>query len=297
MKRLPIVMVVVLLVSGGASARELAAHYVIPAVANTRGDAGSEWHTDLTLHNPQVAELPIVIQFLPSNRDNRDGVPSVTIPLGPWETVNLWDVLGPDGFDVQGGTGALLLYPDLDPAQCPGTSCDFAVTSRTYTLNPQGAGEFGQGIPGFPAALGLDWSVLAYFPQVFDTAEFRTNVGLASWTGATVTVRVDVQRADGTIVDSSDHAVPPYGHVQWRMKGAVEGGTAVAYVVGGPGDAIVYPYASVANWSTSDPTYVEAQLSPVGFSLQAAAARPARANPPRLPVETFRLNEPGRHRR
>jgi hypothetical protein len=289
MKPLPIAITVVLLAAGIASARELTAYYVIPAVANTRGDAASDWHTDLTLHNPQDTTLPILIQFLPSNRDNQGGVPSVTVDVGPWETLNLWDVLGRDGFDIV-GTGALLVYPDLDPAQCPGTTCDFAVTSRTYTLNPQGTGEFGQGIPGFPAALGLDWSVLAYLPEVFTTNEFRTNVGAASWTGSAVTVRVDVQDVDGSIAASSDHVVPPYGHVQWRMSGAVEGGTVVMYIVGGQDDAIVYPYASVADWRTSDPTYVEAQLSTVGFSTQATGARPTRVNPGRLPVRTFRLD-------
>jgi hypothetical protein len=297
MKRLLVAIAAIFLAGGVTSARELTAYYVIPAAANTPGYAGSEWHTDLTLYNPQPTTLPIVIQFLPSNRNNLGGVPSVTINVEPWETVNLWDVLGPAGFDAPDSTGALLVYSDLGAAQCQGGNCDFAVTSRTYTLDRQGDGEFGQGVPGFPAALGLDWKMLACFPQVFNTSEFRTNVGLASWTASTVTVRVDVQRVDGSIVDSSDHVVPPYGHIQWRMSGAIEGGTVVAHLLHGPANAVVYPYVSVVNWDTNDPTYVEAQLKPFWFSSQASSARPVWLSPPRLPVETFRVEELSRRRR
>ena len=267
--------------------RELTSVYVIPAAANTVGEAGTDWHTDLTIQNPQQHTLPILIQFLPSNRSNATGVPSVTVDVGAWETLNLWDVLGPDGFDVRGSTGALLVYPDDQEITCSGSQCDFALFSRTYTFNPQGEGEFGQAIPGFPADLGLDRSVLAYLPQVSNTPDFRTNLGVASWTGSGVTVRADIQDESGTIVDSSDHYVPPFGHIQWRMSPAVEGGTAVIYMVGGPTDAVVYPYGSVINRPTGDPAFVEAQLSAVGFTAQATTARLPRANPARIPVPRF----------
>jgi len=276
-------------------ARELTWVYVIPAAANTPGDRGTDWRTDLTLFNPQGHSLPILVQFLPSNRSNADGVPSVTVTVAPQQTLNLWNVLGPDGFDARGSTGALLIYPDLEASQCGGGACDFAVFSRTYTFDPDGgSGEFGQAIPGFPAALGLDWTVFAYLPQVFDTADFRTNVGLASWTASAVTVRVDVQDAAGNLIDRSDHYVPAYGHVQWRLGEEVEGGTVVVYIHNGAGDAVVYPYASVVNNATGDPAYVEAQHSGVELAATLAAARaagsdavPPRAGPARLPVPTF----------
>ncbi|NWF99776.1 MAG: hypothetical protein HXY19_02370 [Thermoanaerobaculaceae bacterium] len=278
----------VTLVAGTVSGRELTWVYVVPAAANTTGLNGTDWHTDLTLYNPHTTTLPVVLQFLPSGRDNRSGVPTVELELAPWETLNLWDVLGPHGFAARGKTGALLVYADDDRVSCSGSSCDFAVFSRTYTLNPSGgSGEFGQGIAGFPASLGLDRSVIAYLPQLTDDSSFRTNLGVASWTAAAVTVRVELQDRSGHILDRRDHVVPPYGHIQWRVEHGVAGGTAAVYIVAGPDDAMVYPYASVVNWVTGDPAYVEAHLTTVGLTAQTALGRSPRQRPPALPVPTF----------
>lgn len=279
-------------IAGTAGARELTWIYVVPAAANTTGLAGTDWHTDLTFYNPHSTPLPVILQFLPSGRDNRSGVPTVEIELAPWETLNLWNVLGPDGFDARGKTGALFAYADDQRVSCSGSTCDFAVFSRTYTLKPGGgAGEFGQGIAGFPADFGLDRSVIGYLPQLLDDDDFRTNLGVASWSSETVTVRIDLQDDAGNILDRRDHSIPPYGHLQWRVEHGVAGGTAAVYIARGPDDAVIFPYASVVNWATGDPTYVEAHLTTVGLTAQAAAARPARSRPPALPAPTFSLEK------
>jgi len=279
----------------GLSARELTSTYVVTAAANKVGVAGTDWHSDLTLYNPQSVALPVVLQFLPTGRSNSGSVPTVTFDIGPWETLNLWDVLGPNGFNARGSTGALLIYADDEKVTCAGASCDFAVFCRTYTLNPGGgAGEFGQSVPGFPANLGLDYSVIAYLPQLSDDSEFRTNLGVASWTDAMVRVRVDLQDTAGNIIDSRDHWVPPYGHIQWRLERSVTGGTAAVYVVDGPDESVVYPYASVVNWATGDGVDIEAHLTTVGLPAQGVAVSAARAAPrPRpgaTPVPGFSLS-------
>jgi len=283
------------------AARELTSSYVVTAVANKIGAAGTDWHSDLTLYNPQSTTLPVVVQFLPTGRSNAGSVPTVTLDLGPWETVNLWDVLGENGFAARGWTGALLVYADLEKTACSGASCDFAVFCRTYTLRPGGGtGEFGQAVPGFPANLGLDSSVIAYLPQLSDDTDFRTNLGVASWTDAMVKVRVDLQDAAGNIVDTRDHWVPPFGHVQWRLERGVTGGTAAVYIVEGPSDAMVYPYASVVNWATGDGVDIEAHLTAVGLPAQGIAVSGARAasrpRPGAAPVPGFSLPELSRRR-
>jgi hypothetical protein len=267
-------MLLTLAVPAGLAARELTSAYVVTAVANKVGMAGTDWHSDLTLYNPHSVALPVVLQYLPTGRSNAGSVPTVTLDVGPWETLNLWDVLGPNGFAARGYTGALLVYADTDKVTCSGPSCDFAVFSRTYTLEPGGgAGEFGQSVPGFPANLGLDYTVIAYLPQLSDDGDFRTNLGVASWTNAMVRVRVDLQDAAGNVIDTRDHWVPPYGHIQWRLEKGVTGGTAAVYIVDGPDDAIVYPYASVVNWETGDGVDIEAHLTTVGLSTQGVTAK------------------------
>ena len=297
MTRRLIIPVALLVLAATANARELTSAYVVPAVANKVGWAGTDWHTDLTLYNPQSRVLYVQIVFLPTGTDNTVAPFAPLVDVQPWETVNLWDVLGPYGFDARGQTGALLVYADAAANSCPNavgdTSCDFAVFARNYTLNPLGGGgEFGQAFPGFPAGLGVTNGYIAYLPQLTDGGEFITSVGVASWTAAPVTVQVDLQDVTGRVVTSYRILLPPYGHAQDRVPVALQGGTAAAYVVAGPAESTVFPYATVRSAITGDPVTVEAQISAVGLSAQAAslhraATRPA---PPRAQaVPSFSL--------
>ncbi len=286
-----------------ALAREMTSAYVVTAVANLPGAGGTDWHTDLTLYNPHSSVLYVKLVYLPTDTDNSGGAPTAPlIDLQPWETLNLWDVLGPNGFDARGGKGAMLVYADTTANSCPGTagdtSCDFGVFARNYTLDPSGAGgEFGQDFPGFPANLGVDSTVIAYMPQISDDGDFRTNVGVASWTNAWVTVREDVQDAAGNIVGRYDHPIPPNGHEQWRLETrGLTGGTVAVYLQNAPNTAMVYPYATVVNNATGDATTVEAQITPVGLPGQAASVHAAtvrrvalRSVPPPLPAPRFSL--------
>jgi hypothetical protein len=289
-----------LALTAAAGARELTSAYIVTAVANTPGAGGTDWHSDLTLYNPHDHALPVVLQFLPTGRDNGGGAPTVEIELYPWETLNLWDVLGPQGFDARGRIGALLAYADDQRIDCSGiaSACDFAVFSRTYTPRPGGgAGEYGQALPGFPSHLGLDWSVIAYLPQVMNDGEFRTNLGVASWTGALVRVRLELQEPAGTVIDRREVWIPPFGHAQWRLEPRVTGGTVAVWIVDGPADAMVYPYASVVNEATGDPVNVEAQLTPVGLTAQAVRLRSERPAPVRETVPGFERVRLSRERR
>ena len=295
MVRKLVVAAAVLALASGALAREMTSVYVVTAVANKQGWLGTDWHTDLTLYNPHKHVLYVKLAFLPTGQDNSGGVPTAPpIDLQPWETLNLWDVLGPYGFNARGQTGALLVYADVDANSCPNTkgdtSCDFAVFARNYTLSPLGGGgEFGQDFPGFPANLGLEYGFIAYLLQLTDDQEFITSIGVASWTKAWVTARVDLQDTAGNVVRNYQLLVPPYGHVQGRIPVGLKGGTAAVYIVDGPDDAAVYPYATVRSAITGDPTTIEAQISTVGLSAQAASLRPnvLRGRPAAIPVPDF----------
>jgi hypothetical protein len=248
---------------------ELAQAWMVDAAANSEGYQGTYWLTDLSLHNPHEYDLPVVIQALPSSRVNYQ-VPTLTLTLYPWETFNLWDAYGPDALDVE-GTGAILVYADLDAGlSCsPASSCAFLVTSRTYTPEPlPGQGEYGQTIPGLAVDQGVDWSTFGYLAGVLNDGQwFRTNVGVASWTGEWTSVRIDIQDADGTILATQDLSIPPYGHIQRRLSTAVSGGSLVFYLTDGPDGALVFPYASVVNELTGDPSFFPASPSGIGVTL------------------------------
>jgi len=277
-----------LLLAWPLGARELASLYMVPAAANNPGRGGTYWRTDLTLVNPHDFALPVVLQFLPTGKDNSGGVPTVTFELYPYETLNLWDVLGPRGFNRQ-DVGALLVGADEERITCAQQRCHFVVFSRTYTLGPL-PGEFGQALPGFPAGWGMDSTVLAYLPQISQDQDFRTNLGVASLSNQWVEVGFDLQAPDGRLLDRQSTWVPPFGHVQWALTRPVTGGSVVMYVRRGPQDAMLFPYASVVNERTGDPVYVEAHMTPVGLSAQSLGTRtPPRLKIPRLPAPSFAL--------
>ena len=267
-----VVTLLVALISTAITAEaQLDADWMIPAAAHNAGSRGTFWMTDLSIHNPHEYELPVVVQALPSDTAN-DEVPTLTFDLYPWETLNLWDVLGPEVFDL-GGTAALLVYADTSLACDPIEDCHLLVTSRTYTPEKEGAGEFGLTVPGAGVGRGTDWSTLGYAAGILNDGEyFRCNVGVASWTPEWTTVQLDVQSADGSIEYSEVFEVPPFGHLQRRLPKSASGGSLAFYLIEGPDDSLVFPYATVINQETGDGSYVFAEASVVGDSVAKHAA-------------------------
>jgi len=270
----------VIAVCAAQASAQLSADWMVPAAASNAGARNTFWRTDLSLHNPHEYELPVVVQALPSFTVN-DVVPTLEFTLAPWQTLNLWDVLGPGIFDLE-GTAAILAYADTNLACDPIEACHFLVTSRTYTPDQVGDGEFGLTVFGAGVERGTDWASLAYAAGILnDGTSFRCNVGVASWTPRWTTVRLDIQDAEGFILSSEILEVPPFGHVQQRLAEKMEGGSLVFYIESGPEDALVFPYATVINQKTGDPSYFFAEPSPVGVSV--AKKTPRREGRPEKP--------------
>jgi len=284
-----------LVVAASVAEAQLSGGWVIPAVAHTDGVAGTFWRSDVSLHNPHEYELDVVVQALESGQENWT-VPTMELTLAPFETVNLWDALAPDLFDVH-GTAAMLAYVDPDQSCDPIEVCDFLATSRTYTVDPQGSdGELGQGVGGCQVEAGLDWSTFGYVAGILnDGVDFRCNVGVASWTASWTTVRVDVQDSLGSILATEELEIPPFGHAQSRLQTAVGGGSLVFYVVDGPDSALVFPYASVVDQRTGDPSFFAAVPSVVGVSVGKAQSLLETPSVPLSDGEPLRLRPEQRH--
>lgn len=258
---------------------QLSLQWMVPAAANTGGLNGTHWHTDLSVHNPHSFELPVVLQFLPS-RTNNEQADTLYLTVDPWATFNLWDVLGEGYFAVE-GTGAILVFADWELPCDPPEECDFLVTSRTYTLDPGGSsGEYGQTIPGSSTWIGIDLNTLGYAAGILnDGLSFRTNFGIASWSSDWTSVVVDVQDADGALLESQIVDIPPYGHIQERLPTLVEGGSLVFWLEDGPEDALIFGYSSVVDETTGDASFQMAQPSTVGFTSNKAGERSGQRRP------------------
>ena len=184
----------------------------VPASAHASGLNGSNWRTDMEVHNPGTTAVTYSIALLRQFTDNGGSVPTRTYSLGPQQSVRYVDVLstvfstdGAAALRVTSQSGALL------------------VNSRTYNLIgtnsvglPVGA-SFGQFVPGLAESEAIGQGEEGRIIQLThrDAAtlvDFRSNVGFVNTTASPIDLRIDLMNADGgllaTIQDDRTHLRP-----------------------------------------------------------------------------------------
>lgn len=181
----------------------------VPASAHAAGLNGSNWRTDLEVHNPGSTAVTYSVALLMQSTDNGGSVPTRTFSLGPQQSVRYVDVLstvfstdGAAALRVTSQSGALL------------------VNSRTYNLiGPNSVGlpvgaSFGQFVPGLAESeaigQGEEGRIIQLTHRDSSTlADFRSNVGFANTTASPIDLRIDLMGADGgllaTIQDDRTH--------------------------------------------------------------------------------------------
>ena len=225
--------------------------YVVAAAAHVPGAAGTNWVTDLVLHNPGTEDAIVDVFFLETGKDNSAAQPSeFTVPAE--SSVRFPDVLA-SPFGLGHATGALYI----------GSDRPLVVSSRTF--NDAAEGTFGQFIPGPDLSRSLGTSETAILVQLEEAADssrgFRTNFGVANVSGVPIHVVVDGYAADGARLGSVGLDVPAWSHVQInRILSSRLGAPAAddAYLVARTDTegACWFAYASVVDNRSGDPTYV-----------------------------------------
>lgn len=254
--------------------------YVIAAAANQRGNFGSHWMTRFSVFNPHVDyPLTVSITFLPTG--GAKGFEEL-VELPP-NSLAYSDNLLQDLFGVAGG-GSLLIatFPEDNPGVPNDVlSRSFLVNSETFNNLPSGT--YGQQIPGVWAGL-LDFdsdqiSSIAHGIRNIASAGWRANVGAVNLGRCQVTLRVSVYDADGKrILNQAPMYLPPLGHFQDRLPVTVDSGT-VEFFVDDPCSsddalyAVVFPYVSVIDQYSGDPTYQTPTLLAPSNILYAKSAK------------------------
>lgn len=237
--------------------------YVITGAANGNGQNGTRWLTQFSLFNPHLDyDLRISVTLLPTG-----GKPGIEkLVLVPANSITWSDNLITDLFGLSSGSGSLLVATFAEDN--PGVPNDvlsrsFLVTSNTY--NDARTGTFGQTVPGVWAGL-LDFdtdgiSAVSHGIRNSNQSGWRTNIGAANLGRCNVTLRVSVYDADGhTILNQAPFVLPPLGHFQDSLPVAVEAGS-VEFFVDDPcatsndNYAVVFPYTSMIDNFSGDPTY------------------------------------------
>jgi hypothetical protein len=239
-----------------ASNDRLAPAYMVPLVARTPGHAGSFWRTDLVVINPQKHPLRVTAQFLPTGTDNAAAA-TVTDTLAPGQIVDIPDVLTLQPFEGLGRLGAMLVHATDPAGACAGDRCNFLVLSRTYNTSASpGSWRAVEWLAGVAAADATRYGDRAVFTRVSNNSVVRTSVGLASWSAELMRVSIKILRADGTIVQSLDLEMPPFGHLHIPLSPQINDGKIQVELLSSGDRAVVVPYTSAVESTSGLPAHL-----------------------------------------
>ncbi len=228
----------------------------VVATAHASGAGGTNWRTDLEVHNWGDVNTRYAIEMLEHGADNTEPE-TRSFLLGPGESERFEDIL----MNEFGFTGAAAL-------RIRHTDGHVLVTSRTFNLlgggNSMGlpAGStFGQYIPGIDATRAIPFGEEGRIIQLANTpgeaSGFRTNLVLVNRSLLTIDVEIDLFSADGTLLGTRTRTLLPREYRQInRVFEKVTGseivdGYAVVRTITDAGS--VFALGSVVDNLTGDP--------------------------------------------
>jgi hypothetical protein len=225
----------------------------VAATAHVAGAAGTDWRTDLELHNPGSSEGRYEIALLETNRNNSSPRTAV-FTVGPGESLRLEDILA-SAF-AYGGTAALRITP-LSGAV-------LILTSRTYNLTDEGT--YGQFLGGVTESQAIGDDEQGIMIQLShhrgSSAGYRTNIGFLNCGASPITVHVELYSSDGTLLGALDYELGPSTHKQankiFQEVAAADIDDGYAVVTTTTAGARFLAYASVVDNATGDPVYIPA---------------------------------------
>jgi hypothetical protein len=213
----------------------------VPAAAHTPGVGTSRWRTDLAVLNSCPTEAVVEIRLHAG-----DEVLQETFIVASEEQQIFTDVV------------ALLTPANTSGALEVVSEFGVNVTSRTY--NQSSTGTFGVGLDGVTPQAGFDTGATAFLQQLREDGSFRTNIGALNMAPSPAIVSVELIDRTGALVGDFQLEIPPGETVQDNRpfrrrfgRSNIVGGYARLRVDSGTG---VYPYATVIDNATGDPTAV-----------------------------------------
>lgn len=218
----------------------------LPGAAHAMGALGSEWRTDLELHNPGPLPVQSRVDLLAHGQDNSAPVTWQAPLLPAGSSLRVADVLvtafGADG------SATLRVRPE------GGT---IMAAARTYSVSA--AGTRGQLVPGvaFRDALRQgEVAVLSHLCHEPGLAGWRTNIGVVSAGAAPTVVRLRLRDAGGQELAVREVALAPFGYRQLNdvfaglVPVALEGASAAIWT--DTLDGVFVAYASVVDNQSGD---------------------------------------------
>jgi subtilisin-like proprotein convertase family protein len=214
----------------------------VPVVARTAGAAGTDWKSDLWLHNPTDVPQSVVVRF----HQPQQAPAEKTVLLPPHSSSFHEDVVR-SLFDATTSG-----WIEIDPSR-------IVASSRTW--NDHVSGSFGQSIPAFPPEAVVRTGGKRIVPLAEMNSDFRTNVGATEVMGESILLQISVDDEAGHPRCSFTHRLPPLSNFQTSIaqRGCegVAGGRIVFSIESGDGGVI--PYASIVDQVTGDPSWLSGE--------------------------------------
>lgn len=225
----------------------------VPGTAALVGASGSNWKTDLEIHNAGTAHAEFTVALF-RRGETTTSPPTKTLSLDPGRSVRYANALQ-----------TLFAFSGAATLRVTSASADIVATSRTYNDQPQGT--YGQFTPGFPESAAVAYGSSARLVQLAQSREsnlgFRTNLGLCNLTASAVSVEVTLHTGSGEVLGTRTYTLRAFESIQ-RDKvfqevsnTAIDDGFAVVRTTT-PG-GLVLAFASVIDNRSNDPIFIPAR--------------------------------------
>jgi alpha-tubulin suppressor-like RCC1 family protein len=228
----------------------------VAAAARVAGAGGTNWRTDLEVHNPGATQVQYTIEQLVRGQANPNPA-SRTYSLGPGRSMRYEDCLL-SVFGVSSGAAALRVTPSAGSVM---------VASRTYNDAP--GGTYGQFIPGVSEgassiASGQEGRLIQLSRSSDSSRGFRTNLGFVNTTASQCEVDVTVYDSRGSRIGAKTYPLAAFEHDQandvLNQVGAQNVDNAMAVVEPQTSGCRVIAFASVVDNRSGDPVYMAADV-------------------------------------
>jgi len=203
-----------------ASAQQIAHTQFFPILARTAGAGGTQWVSDLTVHNMQDSEVVVGVQFLEADKANvfNPAFPD-RFTLAARETLFVEDALhGLFGFETD-IKGAVIVTVDnqLVPGAGNPEGSEILATTRTYNTGDP-AGTFGQTVPATGTAINAA-PTKSIVTGAINSTRFRSNLGAMNMTFIdSLRIKYRVLDADANVVANGTKTLQPASVSQWSFQ-------------------------------------------------------------------------------
>jgi hypothetical protein len=274
--------------TGRQFAAAAATTFVVPTSAHSTGAKGTNWRTDLEVHNPGTTQASFTISLLKRDTDNSNPM-KVSLSLAPGLAQRYTDIV--DSVFHFSGAAAL---------QVSVTSGTLLVTADTY--NRLGVGNPGNFPDGstygqYAPALTSDQAItsgdqgriiqISHDPSL--VSNFRTNLGVINATSSQIAVTIDLYTSLGAWLGPTiGVTLRPLEYQQLdkvfeKVTGqVVSDGYAIVRTTTAGGS--FYAYASVIDNRTGDPFLIPIAKLPAGAN--PPTPTPTRTSPGPTPTRT-----------